>query len=192
MSSCSEGPPMSVPLRFGRARPLNEAREQTGRRRVLTEQTRLTTAAFLGVAVPLISYFAVLKIGVPAVLELSPLSVLFPIVAIIGVLLFVALSRTSRAAHSAAAALTIVLFALPLSARWHSGRSDGTQFGGLLPFSDANGYYHCARVLAEGGDLRQSAYPVFCSRRPLFTAALAGLLALTHQNLRWTLALLAG
>jgi len=142
------------------------------------------------VALPLISYFAVLKIGVPAVLDLSPLSVLFPIVAIIGVLLLVALSRTSRAAHSAAAALTIVLFALPLSARWHSGRSDGTQFGGLLPFSDANGYYHCARVLAEGGDLRQSAYPVFCSRRPLFTAALAGLLALTHQNLRWTLALL--
>jgi hypothetical protein len=41
--------------------------------------------------------------------------------------------------------LTLILFALPISALWNSGISDGFIIGGLLPTGDAGGYYWEAR-----------------------------------------------
>lgn len=144
--------------------------------------TRLALAAVL----PLACYAAVLAMGAPASLRLDSAVV----AAGFGVSLLLAFSRPGGVAASVACALTLTLFALPLSALWQSGVSNSASIGGLLPYSDANGYYHCARVLAEGDTLRSSPWGGWCSRRPLFTAALAGWMALTGQDLRLTLAVL--
>jgi hypothetical protein len=92
--------------------------------------------------------------------------------------------------RAAARTLVLILFALPLSALWKSGRSDGSKIGGLLPFSDADHYYHCASILAEGQGFSALPEGAFCSRRPLFASALGGLFAATGHDLRMALALL--
>jgi hypothetical protein len=78
--------------------------------------------------------------------------------------------------------LTLCLFALPLAALWRHVGIHYSAVGGLLPWSDASGYYYDARRLAEGHLLGWTA------RRPLYVGALATVLALTGQNLQVTLA----
>lgn len=68
---------------------------------------------------------------------------------------------------------------------WQSGVSDGLMVGGLLPYSDAAGYYTDALRLLHG-----QRFSVFSSRRPLFAALLAGLLNLTDGDLRAALVIL--
>jgi hypothetical protein len=63
------------------------------------------------------------------------------------------------------------LFALALAALWQDVAIHYNAIGGLLPFSDAQGYYFEANRLLDGHPLAWSA------RRPLFTAFLAVLLA---------------
>jgi hypothetical protein len=67
------------------------------------------------------------------------------------------------------------LFALALAALWQDVTIHYNAVGGLLPFSDAQGYYFEANRLLEGHPLSWSA------RRPLFTAFLAVLLAVTDS-----------
>lgn len=80
--------------------------------------------------------------------------------------------------------LLAILFVLPLSGLWESGISSPSNIGGLLPFSDANGYYNDARSLLAG-----NLFSSFSTRRPLFAGTLAGLLGLTQQNLQLSLAI---
>jgi len=65
---------------------------------------------------------------------------------------------------------------------WQAGVSDGFMIGGLLPFSDAGGYYTDALRLLHG-----QRFSVFSSRRPLFPAFLAALLSLIDVDLRGAL-----
>src|SRR5262249_34432527 len=81
---------------------------------------------------------------------------------------------------------TLGLFSLPLLALWSHVGIHGSAVGGLLPFSDASGYYYDARRLLDGHLMGWSA------RRPLFPSVLATLLGLTGQNLQVTLAILVG
>lgn len=79
----------------------------------------------------------------------------------------------------------LITFALPLARLWQTGASDSYVAGGLLPLSDAAGYYGDARNILLGiptGD--------WAPQRPLFSGLLTSLLALTHQNLQMSLALL--
>jgi len=79
----------------------------------------------------------------------------------------------------------LITFALPLARLWQTGSTDSYVAGGLLPLSDAAGYYGDARNILLGiptGD--------WAPQRPLFSGLLASLLALTHQNLQMCLALL--
>lgn len=46
--------------------------------------------------------------------------------------------------------LVMGLFALPLNGLWHSGASEPFIIAGLLPFSDAAGYYSDALRVVEG------------------------------------------
>ena len=71
--------------------------------------------------------------------------------------------------------VTLVLFALPLAALWQDVTVHLNAIGGLLPFSDAQDYYFEANRLLDGHPLEWSA------RRPLFTAFLALLLAVTRS-----------
>jgi hypothetical protein len=147
--------------------------------------TRAATA--LAVLLPLAVYAALLMLPPPPPFGFAVGHRFTWVLVAAGVLLALGLRRGGRPGASFALALLLALVALPLGALWQSGRSDGAVLGGLLPFSDANGYYICGRLLAQGEMLADFG---FCSRRPLFVTLLGGLLALTGENLRLTLALL--
>lgn len=82
-------------------------------------------------------------------------------------------------------AFTLALFGLALAGLWAGGLSDTPIISGLLPWSDANGYYMDAQRLLQGGH-----FSVFSSRRPFFAGFLAALLAFCGRNLTLTVSLL--
>ena len=82
--------------------------------------------------------------------------------------------------------LTLVLFSLPLIYKWQTAGFYGYLIGGLLPWSDAAGYYSGAQHLIYDGYLTS-----WATRRPLFGGFLAVLLSVTGNNLQVTLAILA-
>lgn len=84
-------------------------------------------------------------------------------------------------------AIVFAVFALPLMGLWRTGYSDSRILGGLLPFSDARGYYEGAMRLIEGLRLGQ-----WHSRRPLWPGALATMLWLTGGQLQIALAAFTG
>lgn len=82
--------------------------------------------------------------------------------------------------------LTLILFSIPLIYKWQTAGFYGYMFGGLLPWSDAAGYYSGAQHLIRDGYLTS-----WATRRPLFGGFLAVLLSITSNNLQVTLAILA-
>lgn len=79
-----------------------------------------------------------------------------------------------------------MLFALPLSGLWNSGVSEyPTVMAGLFPLTDGSNYYTDARRVLEEGRLN-----VVSSSRPLFPGVLATLLAVSGQNLQFSIAAL--
>ena len=110
-----------------------------------------------------------------------------PLHLVAALLLFVGFTCWSRLGTALVLATTIGLSALVLAGIWGTGASSGAYIGGLVPFSDARAYLHCGRLVAEGGTFE---HLMICSRRPLFTALLAGLLRMTGENLRVVNALL--
>jgi hypothetical protein len=90
-----------------------------------------------------------------------------------------------RLGDAPAFALTLGFFGLTLAALWSTGVSDPSIIGGLLPWSDASGYYYDARRLGVGAPFSD-----FSARRPIFAGWLAVILTLTGDNLQWSLALL--
>src|SRR5678815_3291310 len=87
--------------------------------------------------------------------------------------LWLAHARRGWPSSSLGLTVTLGLFGLALAALWQDVTIHYNALGGLLPFSDAQGYYFEASRLLEGQPLAWSA------RRPLFTAYLAVLLAVT-------------
>lgn len=84
-------------------------------------------------------------------------------------------------------ALTMWLFTIPMLRIWESAVSNWNIVLGILPWSDASGYYADANRLLWGGD-----FGAFSGRRPIFAGFLAVLLKLTSQNLQITLLILTG
>lgn len=89
-----------------------------------------------------------------------------------------------RAAGALLAGLGVALFALPLMETWRSATGPYSTIAGLLPWSDASGYYFGGLHLLETGQIDS-----WNSRRPINVALAALRLALTGGDLRWTLAL---
>ncbi len=81
--------------------------------------------------------------------------------------------------------VTLAVFALSLAGLWASGETNSLIVSGLLPWSDAAGYYGCANLLLEG-----ERYTPFCSSRPLFSGYLALILQLSQRNLALTVAVM--
>lgn len=75
-----------------------------------------------------------------------------------------------------------LLFGGAIAGVWTSAISDLNIISGLLPFNDANGYFHGGRVVADG----QLMFP-FSAKRPLFPALMGVFLWLTRQNLKLTI-----
>lgn len=98
--------------------------------------------------------------------------------------LLVALWRRGWVGTAAPVAIVLVVLAFPLAARWQDVSVHGNAIGGLLPFSDARGYWLEANRLLDGEPLQWAA------RRPAFTAFLSTLLALTGRDLASSLVLL--
>jgi hypothetical protein len=73
----------------------------------------------------------------------------------------------------------VLISALPLSGLWASGQSEPYTLMGLLPFSDASGYYYGAQSFLAGGHFSGMA-----TYRPLSPAILSLMLRITHGNLQ--------
>ncbi len=79
----------------------------------------------------------------------------------------------------------MALFSFSLSFKWQTSLYDGNLIGGLLPWSDASGYFSCANQLLYSGEIN-----IWCARRPLFSLLMAVLFRLTNINLQVSLAIL--
>ncbi|WP_204105116.1 MULTISPECIES: hypothetical protein [Spirulina sp. CCY15215] len=138
-------------------------------------------ASFL---ISIIIYLLVLWIPIPQAIGFNARYGFFIVIIPICFLLYFAYQKKGWIGITLSLSLTLVLFALPLSGVWSNSISDGSIIGGLLPWSDASGYYGDARRLLEGDRVQP-----FSSRRPLFTGVLAVILGLTQQNLQITFAI---
>jgi hypothetical protein len=81
--------------------------------------------------------------------------------------------------------LVCVFFALPISGLWSSGQSEQYILSGIIPFSDSRYYYADVRNLIEGNQFFTPH-----SRRPLFSAFFAPILAGVGGNLQVALAIM--
>ncbi len=147
-------------------------------------QSRLTGRS-LAAGLALALYGLLLSLPIPQQLGLSVrydfTVILIPIIG----LAFLALLPAGWKGTLPGLGLVLGLFALTVSGLWTSGVSEPSILGGLMPFSDAAGYYSDARRLLEG-----QLFSSFSSRRPLFAGMLSALLWLTGRNLQLTIAVL--
>lgn len=107
------------------------------------------------------------------------------IVVVMIIALFLVFASPGWKGRFLAITLTLFLFALPLWGIWSSAYNESNLVRGLIPWSDANGYYTDALRLLNG-----ELFSNYSSRRPLFAGLLSALLALTSQNLQITLIIL--
>lgn len=137
----------------------------------------------IGIILALLLYTAVLLLPLPAAIgEATRFSRLL-IIPIIAIVLYAAYAAWGTWQSMLAPCATLVLFALPLAGLWSSGANEQNTIAGLIPYSDASGYYSDALRLLNGGDF-------LFTRRPLFPAMLASLLWLSRQDLQTSLAIL--
>lgn len=147
---------------------------------------QLSVVNVLAICLPLLVYTSILLIPVPADIGIVS-GRYFPLfTGSMAVLLLLSYQQAQNGWRAFAICFSLValLFACPLSALWSSGLSFGTVVGGLLPWDDANEYYHGALRLLTGEKLS-----FFASIRPLYTGTLATVLKLTGTNLQAALAL---
>ena len=136
-------------------------------------------------SVALLVFVSVLLIPVPASVGLGARHGLTVVLVPAALLLFWAHSQSPLRKRVIVVAATALLFALPLAGIWNSGNSEPSVIGGLLPWSDASGYYTSAQRLELGWPLTP-----FAAKRPAFVGMLATILTLAQGNLAVALAIL--
>ncbi|NLF51328.1 MAG: hypothetical protein GX577_09355 [Leptolinea sp.] len=104
------------------------------------------------------------------------------IIVVLSLPLYKSLSRKDSWGEIAVLLVISLLFVGSLVGVWASGISDYNIIGGLLPYNDANGYYHGGRLLTEG-------YPMhsFSSRRPLLPALLGVFYWIGGESLQFSI-----
>lgn len=108
-----------------------------------------------------------------------------PVIVPLALLVFLIFQLPSRVSRILLFGMISAVLVLPIAGLWFSGQSEQYLLGGIIPFSDARSYFTDARHLAEGSPFFTGA-----SRRPLFTAMLAGIQWITGQNLFTSIAVL--
>ncbi|MCE2510467.1 MAG: hypothetical protein J4G10_05755 [Alphaproteobacteria bacterium] len=83
-------------------------------------------------------------------------------------------------------ALAIAAFLAVVLSGWAVGRSQTNLLGGLIPWSDATGYFRGAHSMLDNGELLS-----WSQRRPLYTLLLAGFFALGERDVQIALLLQA-
>jgi hypothetical protein len=146
-----------------------------------------TTACLAGASIACLSLtYATVSLGLAASVGLwLKYSYLTAPVMIAGVYCAISHYCDSRSAPGIVTIFMLCASFIVLVGVWEAGVSDWHMIGGLLPYSDAQGYYSDALRLLHG-----QSFSVFSSRRPLFPAFLAAILNLTDLNLRATLIVL--
>ncbi|NMB53710.1 MAG: hypothetical protein GYA15_03335 [Leptolinea sp.] len=107
-------------------------------------------------------------------------SILVPL--LLSIVLMYTFKRQDLRGTTVAFLVICLLFGGALVGLWASGKTDLNIIAGLLPFNDANGYFHGGRLLAEG-----RLFHPFSAKRPLFPALLGVLYWLSGENLQITL-----
>jgi hypothetical protein len=136
----------------------------------------------------LLLYGLVLWVPLPSVIQQLGLDLRYgfptPLI-ILAIVLYIVYRLPGWLGEISSALLTLSVFALCLLAIWVSGQSENYIFAGLLPWSDASGYYIGALKFLAGFP-----FLLFPARRPLFPSLFSGLLAISGSNLQMALALL--
>lgn len=145
---------------------------------------RGTLLRIVALAVAPTLFAAALLVEVPSSALADSYYRTLPVLTWAGLPLVLLLYRRSWLGGVAALTVAAVLFALPLRALWQDLAGHPSVVGGLLPASDAGGYYADALRLLSGEPLGWS------SRRPLFVGLLSTLLAATGRNLQLSIALM--
>lgn len=139
-------------------------------------------ALFIALAINVV----VLIIPPPALITRSLFNFRFDVAVLLITFLALIFSRKGIAWDTISLTLTLVLFSIPLIYKWQTAGFYGYLIGGLLPWSDATGYFSGAQHLINDGNLTQ-----WATRRPLFGGFLAVLLSAAGNNLQVTVAILA-
>ena len=100
-------------------------------------------------------------------------------------ILYFSYQRPGRSGKILPLLFTILLFLLPLLAIWMNAISAGNIIGGLLPYNDASDYFNDALGLLDN-----QLFDGISVRRPIFTAFLSFLFALTGRNLQLSVLIL--
>ena len=153
-----------------------------------TKTLKTSLAWIILLVVPVMVYTLVLINRSPNLLRPASLAVRFSfngVILIILLLFWGSFSIKGWPGRWISLTLVLGVFGLALAGIWASGQSDALIMTGLLPVSDAQGYYLDAQLLLNG-----QPYSVFSSRRPLFAGLLAVLLKLTGSNLQISVSLL--
>jgi hypothetical protein len=136
-------------------------------------------------ALALAAFAAILVLAVPRNVGLIFRYDFSTVVVMVALLLFIGYSFRGPVGTLVGLGVTLVIFALPLSGLWMSANSEPDILAGLLPWSDAGGYYYDANRLLDG-----IPFTPFTGRRPLFAGLLSVILSITGKNLQLSLAVL--
>jgi len=149
------------------------------------EVTKSILNISISLIIPILIYASILAIDLPEEIGSAARYGVSWLLAGFAILLYLAYRLPGHIGRMSSLSLTLVLFALPLARLWSNGVSEWLIVGGLLPWSDANGYYWDARRLLQGLPMVPSMY----NARPLFVGFLSIILGLAQQNLQITIAI---
>ncbi len=153
-------------------------------------QTLIRIGSVLNWVLPVLAYLTLLVVRIPYTSTAFFRFYSAPLFLLVLTVYFLLFRFAGKFSWVAGFLFTMALFSLALSYMWNSGFSDNGILGGLLPYKDGYHYYNGARLLSIGQLL--PGYSVQAAERPLFPGFLSVVLALTGDNLRWTLAMLVG
>lgn len=103
------------------------------------------------------------------------------VIPLAGLVMYAAFRIPGRYGELFALTATMALFALGLAGLWASGNTQSVVLNGLIPLTDAVGYYTDATRLQYGVDVSN-----FTAMRPFFAGLLSFFLRLTGRNLMVT------
>ena len=152
---------------------------------------------FIGICYWLIIYLGPVRLASPAI-QLLPLCLLLVAVVMLVYEALISSVGSDRArnrqlrlaqinSYPLWLSIVVLLFALQLVSVWGGQALQFNIIGGLLPYSDAGGYYAGALRLLETGEIS-----TMSARRPLMTGFLATLLLFTQFSLQNTVVLIVG
>ncbi len=150
------------------------------------DQVKKNLSIIFCIIIPFLIYTGILIIDLPSEMGDAIRHGFSWLLVIFAILLYITYSIKGWLGIALSLSSTLALFALPLARLWSTGVSESYLLGGLLPWSDANGYYWHTRNLLQGLTMINSPH----DSRPIFVGILSFVFKLTQQNLQISIAIL--